>query len=144
LVEHFLKKHQRGDSIVRIPPDVMQILIRYDWPGNVRELENICERVVVLDSPDFIRTLGIEKKQMHVPGALSLPPEQFEIPYYEAASYKDAKRELLIQFEKKFFQDALDKAGGNISEAARSTGMHRKNFYEKLEQLGLTAKKVET
>lgn len=33
---------------MRIHPDAIQILRKYDWPGNVRQLENVIERMVII------------------------------------------------------------------------------------------------
>jgi DNA-binding NtrC family response regulator len=51
--------------------------------------------------------------------------------------YKDAKDVLLKSFEKKYFLSLLEKSDGNMSEAARIAGMHRKNLYLKLKEHGI-------
>ncbi|MFY9235138.1 MAG: sigma 54-interacting transcriptional regulator, partial [Fimbriimonadaceae bacterium] len=50
LAAHFLKKFatENGREVLRITPEALEILKRYDWPGNVRELENTMERATVL------------------------------------------------------------------------------------------------
>ena len=40
------KFNPKGD--MRIHPDAIQILRKYDWPGNVRQLENVIERMVII------------------------------------------------------------------------------------------------
>ena len=52
LANHFLKKYSEelNKNIIKISPEVLQILLHYDYPGNVRELQNIIERAVALES----------------------------------------------------------------------------------------------
>jgi two-component system response regulator AtoC/two-component system nitrogen regulation response regulator NtrX len=113
--------------------------MQYDWPGNVRELENIIERVVVLGTIDIIPAMGLTSA-----GPVEIPPPEPEaagkntsIP--EGMTYREAKKKVLEDFEQDFFSRILEASGGNISEAARMAGMHRKNFYQKLEQNHLDA-----
>jgi len=55
LVALFLKKFNKKYGLTRrIPPEVIQNLLKYDWPGNVRELENTVERLVVLSDKNLI------------------------------------------------------------------------------------------
>lgn len=140
LVEHFLKKHKRGEAGVPLSAEAMRILTQYAWPGNVRELENAIERVVVLGSDEAIFSMGLTARE---PAAQrTATPELFSVlpPLDKGLTYKQAKRRLLESFEREFFVQALERAGGNISEAARLAGMHRKNFYQKLESLDLNSK----
>ncbi len=53
LVDHFLQKMGRNESIKRIDGDAMAMLRAYSWPGNVRELEHVLERAAILagDAP---------------------------------------------------------------------------------------------
>jgi len=50
LVEHFLaefgSEHDRAD--LRLSPEALRMLVRFDWPGNVRQLRNVVERAVLL------------------------------------------------------------------------------------------------
>jgi len=138
LVSHFLRKHTRGDPAVRLTAETLQTLTQYDWPGNVRELENVIERVVVLGAPEIIHTMGLSP--VAVSPARVAEPEQTARTTYDGYTYKSAKKDVLDKFEREFFSRALDKAGGNVSEAARIVGMHRKNFYQKLNELSLDPK----
>jgi DNA-binding NtrC family response regulator len=56
--------------------------------------------------------------------------------YYDQP-FADAKAQLVDAFERAMLGTALDRANGNISEAARQLGLHRQSLQQKLEQLGL-------
>ncbi len=138
LVEHFLRKHSAGESPVSLGTETLQILTQYDWPGNVRELENVIERVVVLGTPEIVHTMGFSPGKM--PQAAAPELTRSAPAAHDELTYKAAKKNVLEQFERDFFQRALQNAEGKVSEAARSVGMHRKNFYQKLNELNLDPK----
>ena len=51
--------------------------------------------------------------------------------------FKEAKRRLILEFEKRYICAKLDACGGNISKAARELGMHRQSLQQKLKALGI-------
>ena len=107
-------------------------LMQYSWPGNVRELQNLIEKVVVLNDESVIDVetgsnkskINLENKEYISEGMLNM-------------DYKSAKEMILESFEREYFTALLNRADGNISEAARISGMHRKNLFVKLRNLGL-------
>ena len=56
LAEYFLSRYQTEHRrrIEAIPPQISELLERYEWPGNVRELENTIERCIILSEGDYI------------------------------------------------------------------------------------------
>jgi two-component system response regulator AtoC/two-component system nitrogen regulation response regulator NtrX len=124
--EKFSKRYQEFSK------DFMGKLMQYSWPGNVRELQNLIERVIILEdeamfdssSNKFAMRSDLENRQFMEEGLLDM-------------KYKDAKDVLLKSFEKKYFLSLLEKSDGNMSEAARIAGMHRKNLYLKLKEHGI-------
>jgi two-component system NtrC family response regulator len=145
LVEHFLQKHKRGEAGVSLSMEAMKVLTQYHWPGNVRELENAIERVVVLGSDEAIFSMGLTAREPAVRQTQSPgQPTGFLLQQDQSLTYKQAKRRLLESFEREFFVQVLERAGGNVSEAARLAGMHRKNFYQKLESLDLNPKGLQS
>jgi transcriptional regulator with PAS, ATPase and Fis domain len=57
LARHFLERYSEENrrEAPELPPEVIEVLLRYDWPGNVRELENCMERAVVLTEGTVVR-----------------------------------------------------------------------------------------
>jgi DNA-binding NtrC family response regulator len=129
LVEHFLAKYaaDAGKRIERIAPGALEYLVQHDWPGNVRELENVVHRsllvaggpeLVIADLPPGLG--GTEQAPIATPGGGVVNLEEME---------------------KHAIRAALERYGGNLSDAARQLGIGRSTLYRKLEQYGLRPKK---
>jgi DNA-binding NtrC family response regulator len=126
LAYHFLAKYARrfGRPVTRISPGALTLLQQYHWPGNVRELENIVERSVALAADGVVQLDGIP-----VDLALGAPRPASDDP----RGFREARRE----FERQLILRALDRAGGNQTEAARQLGLHRNTLTVKMARLGL-------
>ena len=107
-------------------------LMQYSWPGNVRELQNLIEKVVVLGDESVIDVETVSNKTK-----INLENKEFISEGMLNMDYKSAKEMIIKSFEKEYFTSLLNRADGNISEAARISGMHRKNLFVKLRDLGL-------
>jgi DNA-binding NtrC family response regulator len=126
LAEHFLHKYaaEAGNRLQGITPAAMSKLMSYHWPGNVRELENVIERSVVMCSGETLDAADI--KLDNAPRArgagaeLTLPPGM-----------------TLDQYEQELIREALKRANGNKSQAARSLGLTRNALRYRLAQMGL-------
>ena len=129
LIEYFLKDFnaQFNKKIKGVTPEAMSLLTNYDWPGNVRELENLMERLVVLESSEYINA---DKLPIDI---LSGYVEMPELPAEGVMPLKVACH----QFEKQFIKNVLDKAEGNQSRAAQMLGIHRNTLILKMRTLGL-------
>ncbi len=109
-----------------------EALLEYDWPGNVRELQNVIERAVILANGD---TIELEDLPPLVPAKTSAPaPDTLtEILGSDVHSF----RERVSTYERKLLEDALTRASGNQSEAARSLGLSRATLQYKMRVHGL-------
>ncbi|MBW1698288.1 MAG: sigma-54-dependent Fis family transcriptional regulator [Deltaproteobacteria bacterium] len=126
LVWHFLQllasKHNRT---FHISPDVLSALCAYEWPGNVRELRHTIHLLCDLSMDGKIRyhdvahTLGIKGHE-------------------KIGTYQREKEKALYAFDMKYFSQILMASGGKLHKALEITGMHKKNFYIKIKQLGLS------
>jgi DNA-binding NtrC family response regulator len=122
LIEHFLKKiaEQNGIGAKTLAPEVISKFIEYQWPGNVRELENMIERLMIISSEDEI-------------GLDSLPAEIGD----QASSATPLKHVLDRQAagtEKEMIIEALERADGNRTKAAKLLGISRASLYNKINQ----------
>jgi len=104
-------------TALTLSPEARLALSQYQYPGNVRELRNILERVSVLAKGPVV-----EKKD--------LPRDILEgTSGAGGASYNLA--EALAKAERECIERALERTGGNKTEAAQLLGISRKNLWEK-------------
>ena len=124
LVESVLRR-VFGDSPPKLSSGAVKALSLYSFPGNVRELENILERATALCSGDTI-----EAEDLH------LGPE-------EMAGSEDQGRgsetldDYLNRLERQAILEALQKAEGNRTAAARLLGVTFRSMRYRLERLGI-------
>jgi two-component system response regulator HydG len=118
LAKHFLRRFAERNckAIKGFTPQAMDLLIHYNWPGNIRELENAIERAVVLLSGEYIT--GRE-----LPLAIASQP---------TPQRQEQRIQPLVEVEKELILAALEKTGGNKTEAARQLGITRKTLLAKI------------
>jgi DNA-binding NtrC family response regulator len=120
LAAYFLRRYAERyrKPITGFEPAAMQALLECAWPGNVRELDHAVERAVLLAEGHEVS-----------PADLSLAPAG------DGAGRLD--RLTLEEVERLLVQKALERAGGNVSEAAKALGVSRSALYRRLERFGL-------
>jgi two-component system response regulator AtoC len=122
--------------------EVLVALEAYTWPGNIRELRNMIERAVLLcgAGPIGLQHLPIEKMRA------TLAPSRPSAPVIEPAvrgapaaledsgerPLRDIVREQVESVEKQRICDALARAAGNQSVAAKLLGMPRRTLVKRL------------
>jgi DNA-binding NtrC family response regulator len=120
LVRFFLAQDK-----VAVAPGALDRLAVFDWPGNVRELRMVVQNLQALASNSIITVdavAGVLGQSGTVADGEPL------------LSYKHFKETVLAEAERNYFRTLVGAASGNIAQAARDAGMHRKNLYEKLKQ----------
>jgi DNA-binding NtrC family response regulator/tetratricopeptide (TPR) repeat protein len=123
-----------GKPEVNLSSETLDVFSQYWWPGNVRQLKNEIQRAVALSAP------GGTIEPAHLSpeiGTTRLPAS--------AAGARGARAtpnlaSAVEQVERDLIQAALDRAGGNISETARSLGLTRRGLYLKIRRLGLDSR----
>lgn len=124
LAYHFLHKYalRSGREINRISLEAMRAFRTHSWPGNVRELENAIERAVVMARGEVILPGDLPPSVVDTSSPSVSQDLLLDIPFMEA------KKKATERFEAGYVQAMLKRAGGNVSEAARQSGMDRSNF----------------
>jgi Nif-specific regulatory protein len=127
LAEHFLREFSRRAG--RRPPKftaaARKRLESHAWPGNVRELRNLMERLAYLSSGDRIEPEDL---------AFILSPAAGTSSIVDAGlSLNDATH----HFQESYIKQTIERARGNVSQAAKNLGVHRSNLYRKMRQLGM-------
>jgi DNA-binding NtrC family response regulator len=129
LVEHFLRELGHDERVEELfSPRVLESLRAHHWPGNVRELRNLVEATVAMG----------EEPVLDEPAAVPRPSGQSDLiePLLELR-FKDARRRLLDEFERRYAQRLVERAGGNVSKAARTGRMDRTYLIDLLHRHGL-------
>jgi len=98
--------------------DALRALEEYEWPGNVRELKNIVARLA-LSCPSHCVTLE------------QLPAELKGLPDTPQQTTRNFD-EIIAATERHLLTEALEKADGNQSQAARILGMKLSTFRDRL------------
>ncbi|PIE06005.1 MAG: transcriptional regulator [Sorangium cellulosum] len=146
LAYHFLHRHAQrvGRRMKRIGPEALRLLREHRWAGNVRELDHAMERAVVLARSEVVLPADLaflkdeeafsvanaERSDMGAPRDTSFDPSLFDMPYPEA------KKRAVATFEQAYVRVMLDRAGNNVSEAARQSGLDRSNFRRVMKKNG--------
>lgn len=130
LAHHFLRQvaEQFGRKISRIDHAAMSLLESYDWPGNIRQLRNAIERAAIVCETDHITVADLDRQ---IRGGGSRVAES----QHADESYHDA----MHRHERQIILGAMQRAGGNLSEAARQLDMKRTTLAYRVRQLGLRA-----
>lgn len=121
LVRHFMSQsaNSMGIDTPEISAEAMDFLTRLPYPGNIRQLKNMVERAVLIGGPRLGKDVFAS-----IPGMTDAP--------------KDLRQTgTIIDTEKSLIQDAIDKANGNMSQAARILGITRQTLYRRMEKYGL-------
>jgi two-component system nitrogen regulation response regulator NtrX len=115
-----------GRPHLALSADAMNRLCDYPWPGNVRELRNAVERLAILAETDVVDAATLVR----------LLPELTESGDVSIATADDETdlRGAVEQAERRAIREAIEAAGGNMSEAARRLGIDRANLYRKMKR----------
>ena len=119
---------ERGLEL-EIGPAALDLLRAHLWPGNVRELRNAVERAAVMCSE---RTILPE----HLPPGIRAAVRKSAPPATKPALPQTLQDEMK-ELESARILEALDRCGGNQSEAARQLGMPRRTLVSRLRELGV-------
>lgn len=114
-----------------LTPDAFEYLTARRWQGNVRELFNFVRRVAV-----FCRGNLVTQSQLRL---LDTAGKATPRPAQGLETYKEAKERFLEDFTRSYVARLLDETGGNISQAARVSGLERVSLQKILRRLDIHA-----
>ena len=131
LAAHFIARfnQEMKRSVHGISGAAMEMLRAYHWPGNVRELRNVIERAFILHA-----------------GSEEIRPEHLTPELRRAAPAKRPEKIVpniteeglvLDDVEKKLIAEAMERASGNQSKAARLLGVSRDTLRYRLKKHGM-------
>jgi DNA-binding NtrC family response regulator len=134
LVEYMMRKYnsELKKKVTSISSGTMNLLMNYQYPGNIRELANVIERAFILAKGDRLEIDTIDESKDS--GSFGAGKDLTK------NSFSEAKTQILTVFEREYVKNQLLKTGGNVSSAAKLSGMTRQNFQRLIQKYKLEAK----
>jgi two-component system response regulator AtoC len=130
LAEHFMRRYgiDNEGGRLRIDANALRSLMAHRWPGNVRELENAIERACILSEEGCITAASL-------PASVRLSEENRPDAAGDEENYSIKKAEDTI--ERELIRKALDKTGGNRTQAAKILEISHRSLLYKLKEFGI-------
>jgi two-component system response regulator AtoC len=131
LAAHFIARFNQDlkRQVKGVSPPAMELLASYRWPGNVRELRNVIERAFILHAGgDEIRPEHLTPELRRVE---PLRPKDRLVPPVEEQGL------VLDDVERRLIAEAMERASGNQSKAARLLGVSRDTLRYRLKKHGM-------
>lgn len=133
LADHFLstawaRHHPAGSRRPEFAESALRCLAEQPWRGNVRELQNVIEHVAVLADPGA----RLEAEDLRLESAVGVPTSANPaslLSTLQEETYHAARDRVIAQFETQYFTWLINRAGGNMSQAARLAGVDRTTLY---------------
>lgn len=135
LARHFVEKlcRQEGLPVKKLTPAALECLEEHHWPGNVRELENTVERAIAMSGmreellpSDFILRSVSRMRVASAMDATSITVPEDGIDF----------ERIVARIERSMIEQALQRTGGNKSQAAELLRLKRTTLGAKLRSLG--------
>src|SRR5947209_1492566 len=129
LADHFLRRSwRRPGERPRWTPRAERALLAHAWPGNVRELAHAVERACLLArGPE----LDLELLPPDLAGAAPEPGADPVFPELTGEALNEAREAAVDAVEQRFLKELMSRCEGNVSRAARESGLHR-SYLQKL------------
>ena len=130
LADHFLQKYAESSdgTLEGFSLEAKMVLSNYSWPGNVRELENTVERMAVMHGEkELLDVEDIPSEIQGDTGARWTSLNREPLPFQDASS----------GFERDYLTYLLKHTRGNVTEAARISGISRSHIHTRIKHFGL-------
>jgi transcriptional regulator with PAS, ATPase and Fis domain len=129
LMQHFLADRGYSGPLTGLFSDAeLAELERHHWPGNVRELRNLVDATLALGAPPPVEL--VERSPAPAEGG-GFDPAVMTLPF------KQARKGALADFERHYLSRLLERANGNVSQAARDAGLDRSYLFSLLRRNGI-------
>jgi DNA-binding NtrC family response regulator len=133
LAERFVELANRRNrrEVTGLDRSAVELLRTHSWPGNVRELGHLVERVVLLKRSGALTAADLRLRPVARAAAAGERSPALEVP----ADGLDLRR-AIDKVERSLIDEALERTGGNRTEAAALLGLNRTTLVEKLRKYG--------
>lgn len=132
LAVHFLQHFNAkfGKDVGPFVPDAVELLKGSAWPGNVRQLQHVVERVVALHPGGPVTAADLDEIVDPVEPPRTVVGDE---PTGDVASYQTERE----AFERRYLIRLMAASEGNVSKAARLSGIPRQNLYVRMKRWGI-------
>ncbi|MBP2689414.1 MAG: response regulator with CheY-like receiver, AAA-type ATPase, and DNA-binding domain, partial [Deltaproteobacteria bacterium] len=120
--------------IVRIDGEAMRALLAYEFPGNIRELENLLERATIMETKNVISVDSLPPNVTKIVNSGAVPPGEYQESLPEGEVFLDTEMD---RIEKIHLMNALEKTGGNRTEAAKLLNISLRSIRYRLQKHGI-------
>lgn len=120
-----------------ISDDALAFLMARPWPGNIRQLRNAVQKAMILCKGDTLEPGDFAEDRASYTSAVE-ESTRFHRPF------RVARDELLEDFTRRYLTEALARNNGNISAAARDSGLERQHLQKLMRRLGLHSSTFQT
>jgi len=131
LAQHYIElanPKRRGKALRGLSTEVARIFKNYEWLGNVRELRNVIERASILEDSAVVTAVHLPADLLHRSGGFSSERTSgIKLPQ-EGIPLEDVEAELARQ--------AVERTGGNLTQAAKLLSISRDQLRYKLKKCG--------
>ncbi len=137
LSTYWIRHRNKGAPFPKLSDAAIRGLCAHNWRGNVRELQNAIEHVAVIVEPGTeIRPEDLQLTTSEGESPATANPASLISTLLEE-SYHAARDRVIAQFERQYLTWLVNRAGGNMSKAARIAGVDRTTLYRLMERHGL-------
>jgi len=141
MAQAIVSRYADGDDarILTFSPDALSAIRAHTWPGNVRELINVVKRAAILCEQNMIRPsdLALGSAEGFDPAESPRSPDRAPTAVGGDEISFGANLPNFDQIERALIVEALKRAGGNVSLAAKLIGLNRGALRYRIERLGL-------
>lgn len=126
LISYYLKYFSKKQGIngpITLSKNAANTLEEYAYPGNIRELINLCERLVVMNEKNHIRSRDLPQSLTDSAG--------YEALFKEVETQTLSHREMMEIFERQIIKNAMDRHQTQ-SKAAKVLGLNQSTIARKL------------
>ena len=134
LTAHFMKQAVAEFQVEprSISPEAMRYLMEQPWPGNVRQLRNSVHTAMIFGQGPSLQIHDFLDSR----GDFGDPGENRDT---RCAPYRHARDALVADFTVRYIREALCRNTGNVSAAARDSGLERQHFQQLMKKHGISA-----
>ena len=136
LLHHFQNFYKEMGTTFTLTEEALDAWNAYSFPGNVRELRNIVVRLGAKYSAQTVSKAQLEDEfEMHFLAKKADSVGNHEAIIEQLKTGDFSLDDVLLEWERRYIDNALELTNGNLSQAARKLGINRTTLYSKMQRL---------